>query len=80
MVRELNKDAKLKVLFLDRAESLDDETFEEFRKQIEGDEFCYFLTMVYGGKVKENGDPEITDIIPEGALWVKDGTLGEVAR
>jgi len=80
MVRELNKDAKLKVLFLDRAESLDDETFEEFRKQIEGDDFTYFLTMVYGGKVKENGDPEITDIIPEGALWVKDGTLGEVAR
>lgn len=80
MVRELNKDAKLKVLFLDRAESLDDETFEEFRKQIAGDDFTYFLTMVYGGKVKENGDPENKDIIPEGALWVKDGTMTPVVK
>lgn len=64
MVRELNKDAKLKVLFLDRAESLDDETFEEFRKQIEGDDFCYFLTFVQHG-----------DSIPEGAILVENGEV-----
>ena len=64
MVRELNKDAKLKVLFLDRAESLDDETFEEFRKQIEGDDFCYFLTFVQHGEK-----------IPEGAILVENGEV-----
>jgi disulfide oxidoreductase YuzD len=64
MVRELNKDAKLKVLFLDRAESLDDETFAEFVKQIEGDDFCYFLTFVQHG-----------DTIPEGAILVESGEV-----
>jgi hypothetical protein len=64
MVRELNKDAKLKVLFLDRAESLDDETFAEFVKQIEGDDFCYFLTFVQHG-----------DEIPDGAILVENGEV-----
>jgi len=64
MVRELNKDAKLKVLFLDRAESLDDATFEEFRKQIEGDDFCYFLTFVTHG-----------DDRPEGSILVENGEV-----
>ena len=64
MVRELNKDAKLKVLFLDRAESLDDETFEEFRKQIADDEFMYFLTFV------QHGDDR-----PEGSILVENGEV-----
>lgn len=64
MVRELNKNAKLKVLFLDRAESLDDETFEEFKKQIEPDDFCYFLTFVQHGNDR-----------PEGSILVENGEV-----
>lgn len=46
IVRELNKGAKLKMLCLDRAESLDDDELKEFQKQIKNDEFQYFITIV----------------------------------
>jgi AAA15 family ATPase/GTPase len=64
IVRAMNKGAKLKLLCLDRAESLDDDTLEEFRKQIRTDEFQYFLTVVQHG-----------DMVPEGSYVVEDGKV-----
>jgi DNA repair exonuclease SbcCD ATPase subunit len=66
IVRELNKGAKLKLLCLDRAESLDDATLEEFRKQIKEDEFQYIVTYVQHGDEK-----------PEGALLMENGGVKE---
>jgi DNA repair exonuclease SbcCD ATPase subunit len=64
IVRAMNKAAKLKLLCLDRAESLDDETLEEFRNQIKEDEFQYFLTVVQHG-----------DYVPEGSYVVENGEV-----
>jgi DNA repair ATPase RecN len=56
IVRSLNKGAKLKLLCLDRAESLDDETMQEFVTQIKKDEFQYVVTYVqHGTEMPENG-------------------------
>jgi hypothetical protein len=64
IVRAMNKDAKLKLLCLDRAESLDDDALEEFRQQIKEDEFQYFLTVVQHG-----------DYVPEGSYVVENGEV-----
>lgn len=64
IVREKNKDAKLKLLCLDRAESLDDDTLKEFVEQVEGDDFQYFLTQVQHG-----------DHIPDNAFLVENGEV-----
>jgi hypothetical protein len=63
IVRALNKGAKLKLLCLDRAESLDDSTLDEFKTQIKPDEFQYIITYVQhgdempaGGTLIENGE------------------------
>lgn len=64
IVRELNKDAELKILCLDRAESLDRKTLEEFKKQIEEDGFQYFVTQV-----------QQTDEVPKDVYKVSDGTV-----
>ena len=66
IVRELNKDAELKILCLDRAESLDRKTLEEFKKQIEGDDYQYFVTQV-----------QQTDEIPKDVYKVSGGTVTE---
>lgn len=68
IVRAMNKDAKLKLLCLDRAESLDDETLAAFREQIKEDEFQYFITQVQHG-----------NDIPAGAMVVEDGTVRQEA-
>ena len=65
IVRELNKQAPLKVLCLDRAEILDDDSLNEFTKQIEADEFQYFITIVSHKGQK----------MPAGSLHVNDGEI-----
>jgi len=48
IVRKLNEDKPLKVICLDRAESLDPEALAEFDRQIQPDEFQYWITLVSG--------------------------------
>jgi DNA repair ATPase RecN len=67
IVRTINKNAELKLICIDRAESLDDETLKAFREQIQDDEFTYFITQVY-----HNGQP-----IPEGAVVIEDGKVAD---
>lgn len=68
IVRELNKKAKLHLLCLDRAESLDDDTLKEFAKKIEDDDFQYFLTQVQHG-----------DQVPDNAFLVENGEVKKEA-
>lgn len=53
IVRALN--SEFKVINIDGIETLDSETFAAFLKEIENDEFQYFLTRVDGETVKKNG-------------------------
>jgi len=63
IVEIFNSNKPLKLLCLDRAESLDDETIKEFVAQIpEG--YQFFITMVQHGKDED---------IPEGSFHVKGG-------
>jgi len=64
IVRELNKDKPLKVMCLDRVESLDEDTLKEFERQIEDDDWQYFLTRVWTG-----------DETMENAFFVEDGKV-----
>jgi disulfide oxidoreductase YuzD len=67
IVRHMNKDTELKLMCLDRAESLDDDTLADFEKQIQDDEFQYFLTIV-----QHEGQ-----IVPEGAYAITDGAVSK---
>jgi hypothetical protein len=62
--RARNKGKKLKVLFVDRAESLDKDTMAEFKRQIKPDNFQYLLTFVTQG-----------DYFPEGSMLVENGEV-----
>ncbi len=53
IVRKLNE--TFKVINIDGIERLDSETFESFLKEIENDEFQYFITKVADESVKKNG-------------------------
>jgi disulfide oxidoreductase YuzD len=65
IVRKMNEKSELKIICLDWAESLDDDTLKEFERQIQSDEFQYFLS-----EVLHEGQ-----IIPEGAFRVVDGEI-----
>ncbi|MDA8240696.1 MAG: AAA family ATPase [Nitrospiraceae bacterium] len=66
ITKALNKDKALKTILLDRAESLDDSTLEEFGRQVMEDpeDWQYLLTVVQHG-----------DNIPPGAFVVVDGAV-----
>ena len=53
VVRTLNGD--FKVINIDGIETLDAETFQAFLKEIESDDFQYFVTRVDGEAVSKNG-------------------------
>ena len=53
VVRALNGD--FKVINIDGIENLDSETFTAFLKEIENDDFQYFLTRVDGEAIQKNG-------------------------
>lgn len=53
VVRALNGD--FKVICVDGIETLDKESFEFFLKEIEGDDFQYFVSRVDGEMVEKNG-------------------------
>ena len=68
IVREINKNSIVKVLCVDRAESLDEETLKEFRRQIKDDEFQYIMTKVQHG----NDIPDDAFIVENGKIKKKD--------
>ena len=53
IVRSLNND--FKIVNIDGIETLDGETFEAFLKEIENDDFQYFVSRVDGDSIKKNG-------------------------
>lgn len=59
VVRALNQE--FKVVNIDGIETLDSETFQAFLKEIENDDFQYFLTRVDGEAVSKNGH-SVTEI------------------
>lgn len=66
IVEAFNKDKALKLICIDRAESLDDQTLLEFVNQIP-DEYQFFLTLVQHEGAK----------VPEGAYLVEAGKVGK---
>ncbi|OPY76758.1 MAG: DNA replication and repair protein RecF [Syntrophorhabdus sp. PtaU1.Bin153] len=63
--RARNIGKKLKILCVDRLESLDEETFREFQKQIKADNYQYLVTYVQHNK----------DDIPGGSFVVRNGEI-----